>query len=1066
MNTPTCPTCGTALPAREIRGLCPQCLLGRALDPTSPSATTNAADRGTLHPAAAPAVRLHYFGDYELIDEIARGGMGVVYRARQVSLNRIVAVKMILSGQLAGEAEVKRFRVEAEAAANLQHPHIVAIHEIGEHEGRHYFSMDYIEGKNLAEHAQPLSVRETAQLVKQLAEAVHYAHQRGTLHRDLKPQNVLIDAQGQPHITDFGLAKRWDAAEPAGVAAASDLTHTGAIMGSPSYMAPEQAAARPGEIGPATDVYSLGAILYQLLTGQPPHRGGTALETIQLVIGEEPSAPRRLRAEIPPDLETICLKCLEKRPERRYANARQLAEEIGRFLNHEPILARPVSAVRKAWSWTIRHPWIIAVGAAALLALSTGAAFNLWQRFRFEHRQGLVFRAQQLARTMPVELPARTATYEEGTKLLRAAAEMDQNADVLRAALELMARSGRATRRIPHEHGNGLEALAAAGLSADGMRVAGAFRDGVVEVFDAGNGHSVFKSARQPFAQPRLACSGAGRPGLALIDVTAPEGAVRWWRSWADPVPVVFPAHGGPVTAVAFSPAGRRLATGGQPGAGAGTPSEIRIWETESGRLVQTIVCFTHTLAPLQYFQARKRQLHVKNHVVALNFSADGRSLMARNDFGAQERLQIDERPVPVVEAVAIRLATPAPVAWTASSPAVRGWGRWLDNMLFDPREPTYAAHRAWVNELRGYGRFVSADARFATAAFLVSDTQAPGMPPVPMPGRPLGLGPDGAWLTHDPIGAALELWQPQDVLAEWKRIGLWQVVAEPAAKMMPFYREFRPFVAAFFTLLVATAGAGLEARLSMRRAFGWAISRLHVVSTLILGALVLLAGMVLTIHLATMFAWNLLNGSPVSHVTLAAALTATFWGLSAVVCAVREYHASLMGQRGGTFRTSKLLWFGGLLGALVTLWGNFEGAMVRGKLLPITSNQQQSAYDAAQQTWAGALAGSLAAGCAAAMAVVWVARRWPLLRRWALLIWIGLYALWFGGCILWSDGSALSVLFAGFGLGGLLAILVVPFVHAFVDRVFEEREKAIIAARQKKKDAGVTFLRRILSRE
>ncbi len=1072
MNAPTCPTCGNPLPARELRGLCPQCLLGKAIDAPSPSIDAHSAGRGTPSAAASPAspaVRLPYFGDYELIDEIARGGMGVVYRARQVSLNRIVAVKMILSGQLAGEAEVKRFRVEAEAAANLQHPHIVAIHEIGEHEGRHYFSMDFIEGKNLAEHAhaQPLGVRETALLVKQLADAVHYAHQRGTLHRDLKPQNVLIDAQGQPHITDFGLAKRWDAAEPASAASASDLTHTGAIMGSPSYMAPEQAAARPGEIGPATDVYSLGAILYQLLTGQPPHRGGTALETIQLVIGAEPSAPRRLRAEIPPDLETICLKCLEKRPERRYATARQLAEELERFLNHEPILARPVSPVRKVWSWTIRHPWIIAVGAAGLLALSTGAAFNLWQRFRFEHRQGLVFRAQQLARTMPAEITARAAPYEEGMKLLRAAAEMEHNADVLRAALDLMARGGRPARRIPHEHGGGVESLAAAALSVDGTRVAAAFKDGYVEVFDTGSGRSVFKSPRLEFAQPRLASGGANHPSLALSDASAADGTVRWWRTLADPAPLVLQAHGGFVTALAFSPDGRFLATGGQVSAEAGVASEIRIWEAASGRLVQTIASFAHTLAPLKHFQARKRYLGVKNHIVRLSFGADGRSLYAQNDFNALERLRLDERPAAVVDATEIRLAPPLPAAWSGNSPVVVRWVQWANYQVWDLPDSTLAAHRAWVNEVRNYARWVTSDDRFATAAFLVSDTRARGLPPVPMPGKPLGLGPDGAWLTHEPVGAALELWQPQQVLAEWKRLGLWETLTAPLVPTSRIERELQPMGASFLCMLFAMVVAALESRLSMRRALGLDVKRLHVVSTLILGALVLVAGLVVTVHLVTLFAWDRLSGTAAGYVSLGGALFATCWGLSAVVRAGQEYHASLIGQRGGAYRTSRLLWFGFFLAGLVILRGVFESAMARAKYVPIASAEQQSAYDAAQLAWAAGLAGSVAVGCLAVIGTVLLARRAAGVRRWILGIWGALYLLWLvGSGLLWHDGSTLEVVIGGFGLGSLLAVMVVPFVHEFIDCDLEARERKIIAARQKRMSEGVTFFRRFLSRE
>jgi len=322
-------------------------------------------------------VTLKYFGDYELLEEIARGGMGVVWKARQKSLNRLVAVKMILGGRLATPADVKRFRTEAEAAANLQHPNIVAIHEIGEHEGRHYFSMDLIEGKNLAQVIgnEPMPAQKAAALMKTLAEAVHYAHQRGTLHRDLKPQNVLMDADGHPHITDFGLAKQ--------LTGQSELTQDGTVMGSPSYMPPEQALGRLGELGPASDVYSLGAVLYQMLTGKVPFGGATPVDTLRQVVEQEVVAPGKLNPAITPDLETICLKCLEKKPERRYVSARALAEELNRFLNHEPILAKPASAGRKVVYWCRQRPWVVS-GLAVLLVLGlTGLAFGLWQKTEF-----------------------------------------------------------------------------------------------------------------------------------------------------------------------------------------------------------------------------------------------------------------------------------------------------------------------------------------------------------------------------------------------------------------------------------------------------------------------------------------------------------------------------------------------------------------------------------------------------------------------------------------------------------------------------------------------------------
>jgi serine/threonine-protein kinase len=312
------------------------------------------ADAATLppgegSPAAPELVPARSFGDYELLAEIARGGMGVVFKARQKRLKRLVALKMIRAGQLATPDDLQRFRVEAEAAARLRHPNIVAVHEVGEVDGQLFFSMDFIEGLTLAQRLRdgPLPGRTAAGYVRQLARAVHYAHRQGILHRDLKPSNVLLDHEEQPHLTDFGLAKRLDTADTA-------LTQTGAVVGTPSYMAPEQAAGRVKELGPACDVYGLGAVLYELVTGRPPFRSDTPLDTVLQVLEREPVPPRFLNPKIEPDLETICLKCLEKEPSRRYASTDELADDLQRYLDGETIracsynvLARLIRALNK-----------------------------------------------------------------------------------------------------------------------------------------------------------------------------------------------------------------------------------------------------------------------------------------------------------------------------------------------------------------------------------------------------------------------------------------------------------------------------------------------------------------------------------------------------------------------------------------------------------------------------------------------------------------------------------------------------------------------------------------------
>jgi formylglycine-generating enzyme required for sulfatase activity/tRNA A-37 threonylcarbamoyl transferase component Bud32 len=342
--------------------------------------------------------------DYELLSEIARGGMGVVYRARQRSLNRIVAVKMILSGQLASDADVQRFRSEAEAAANLQHPNIVAIYEVGETGGRHFFSMQFVDGRSLSDaiREQKISPRFAVECLRTVADAVDYAHSQGILHRDLKPSNILMDAAGTLHLTDFGVAKR--------LRSDTQFTVTGTILGTPSYMPPEQAAGEK-EIGRTADVYSLGAILYELLTGRPPFTAQRPTEILMQVLHNEPVSPRILNPSIPIDLSTVCLKCLEKDASRRYATAHALSADLGRWLVGEPIEARPIGRGERAWRWCKRNP-IVAGMTATLMLVIVGAFVGITS-------QWLV--AQSALAQMREAQAQRSAAQVEG--LLKAAPE-------------------------------------------------------------------------------------------------------------------------------------------------------------------------------------------------------------------------------------------------------------------------------------------------------------------------------------------------------------------------------------------------------------------------------------------------------------------------------------------------------------------------------------------------------------------------------------------------------------------------------------------------------------------
>jgi WD40 repeat protein/tRNA A-37 threonylcarbamoyl transferase component Bud32 len=443
-------TCEPADYQRRFPGL-PPAWLAAVL-----SIDTGAADADTLPslpPAAvggaatnsdSPSRFLRKFGDYELFQEIGRGGMGVVYKARQVSANRIVALKMILSGPLALPAEVRRFRSEAENAAHLDHPHIVPVYEVGMHEGHCFYSMKVVEGGSLAQAlangdwttGTKASDRAAAALIATVAEAVHYAHQHGLLHRDLKPANILLARSHDspsgllPLLTDFGLAKRMSESE--------GVTHSGTLIGTPSYMAPEQAAGHAKRLTVAADIYALGAILYELLTGAPPFKAATAQETLVLVTTIDVVRPSRRRPGVARDLETICLKCLEKAPAERYGSAQTLAEDLRHFLAGEPVLARPVSGAVRTWRWARRRPAVaglLALTAMLVLVLAVGASLiAIW--FRAERDRALEnLRTSYLAQARAQRWSGQPGRKFDSLVALARAAEIEPGPDLRNEAI-------------------------------------------------------------------------------------------------------------------------------------------------------------------------------------------------------------------------------------------------------------------------------------------------------------------------------------------------------------------------------------------------------------------------------------------------------------------------------------------------------------------------------------------------------------------------------------------------------------------------------------------------------
>jgi WD40 repeat protein/tRNA A-37 threonylcarbamoyl transferase component Bud32 len=509
-------------------------------------------------------------GDYELLEQIGYGGMGIIYKARQVRLQRLVALKMIRPDRLASPADVLRFRSEAEAAASLDHPNIAPIYEVGEHGGEHYFSMKLIEGGSLAQHLPRLAgdLPAGVSLLRTVACAVHYAHQHGVLHRDLKPANILLDAEDRPHVTDFGLAKRLGL-KPGEVS----LTQQGMIVGTPSYMAPEQAASQAA-VSTAADVYSLGAILYELLTGRPPFRASTPLDTLVQLRELEPVAPRRLNRRVDRDLETVCLKCLHKQPDQRYPSAGALADDLERWLRGEPIQARPVGRCRRALKWARRRPTLAALSALLVVVSFAGVAGVIWQwrEAVAESRRASHFAEAEhrtaYARTIGQSYTEWLAGNADPGRLL---SEYDAELrgwewHYLRRLFQI--------RQLATLSGHDDSVLAVA-LSPDGSRIASGSADRTVKVWDRRSQREVLTLRGHTADVTALAFSPDGN---RLASGSA-DGNVRIWDVVRGQNVLTWRGHAAAVTGLAFDPEGKRLASTSREE----LSGELKLWDADKG---------------------------------------------------------------------------------------------------------------------------------------------------------------------------------------------------------------------------------------------------------------------------------------------------------------------------------------------------------------------------------------------------------------------------------------------------------------------------------------------------
>jgi WD40 repeat protein len=526
---------------------------------------------------------------YEIEGELGHGGMGVVYKARQLRPPRPVALKLVRTGGQPTAQALDRFRREGEAVARLQHPNVVQIYEVGEHQGRPYLALEYVDGGSLAEKlaGAPQPYREAASLVEALGRAMHAAHQRGVVHRDLKPANVLLTADGTPKITDFGLAKRLDEE--------GAHTRTGVVMGTPSYMAPEQAAGRTKEVGPATDVYALGAILYEMLTGRPPFQAGSSEAVVRLVLSAEPAPPRRLRRHLPRDLQTICLTCLAKEPRHRYASALALAEDLRCYLDGRPIRRRPVGPVGRLWRWSRRNPLRALSGGLALALLAAAAGgFLSYRHYRHEQRR----REAEAALDGALDLCTKGKTAEGMLWLARglelAPADAADLHHVLRGNLAGWGRRLSHLKDVwPHP-----DQVWAVAISPDGRLAVTGCADGTARLWEVSTGATV----RELLGHQRAVVAVAFSPDGARVLTGSHDGRARLWKVATGEL-IGWPLwHEKAVHAVAFSPDGKTVATGCEDRA-------ARLWNADTGELIR---------GPLWH----------DTRVLAVAFSPDGKTVL------------------------------------------------------------------------------------------------------------------------------------------------------------------------------------------------------------------------------------------------------------------------------------------------------------------------------------------------------------------------------------------------------------------------------------------------------